>query len=78
VKAVYAQGSGVIVDVVYNHLGPSDLDLWQFDGWSENEKDGIFRICRDLITLRRNRSGVTQGLCGQNIHIFHFNVENAL
>jgi len=25
---------------------------------------------RDLITLRRNRSGVTQGLCGQSIHIY--------
>ncbi len=30
------------MDVVYNHFGPSDLDLWQFDGWSENEKGGIY------------------------------------
>jgi 1,4-alpha-glucan branching enzyme len=42
VKAAHEQGIGVIVDVVYNHLGPSDLDLWQFDGWSENEKGGIY------------------------------------
>jgi 1,4-alpha-glucan branching enzyme len=28
---------------------------------------------RDLIALRRNLSGVTRGLCGQNIHIYHFN-----
>jgi 1,4-alpha-glucan branching enzyme len=41
VKAAHAQGIGVIVDVVYNHLGPSDLDLWQFDGWSENESGSI-------------------------------------
>jgi len=27
----------------YNHLGPGDLDLWQFDGWSENEK-GAFNF----------------------------------
>jgi 1,4-alpha-glucan branching enzyme len=27
---------------VYNHLGPSDLDLWQFDGWSENNRGGIY------------------------------------
>jgi 1,4-alpha-glucan branching enzyme len=27
---------------VYNHLGPSDLDLWRFDGWSENDKGGIY------------------------------------
>ena len=28
--------------MAYNHLGPSDLDLWQFDGWSENGKGGIY------------------------------------
>ena len=35
-------GIAVIKDVVYNHLGPSDLDLWQFDGWSENGQGGIY------------------------------------
>jgi 1,4-alpha-glucan branching enzyme len=42
VKACHEQGIGVIVDVVYNHFGPSDLDLWRFDGWSENEGGGIY------------------------------------
>jgi 1,4-alpha-glucan branching enzyme len=42
VKAAHEHGIAVIVDVVYNHFGPSDLDLWQFDGWSENEKGGIY------------------------------------
>jgi 1,4-alpha-glucan branching enzyme len=42
VKACHAHGIGVIVDVVYNHLGPGDLDLWRFDGWSENEGGGIY------------------------------------
>ncbi|MBP0617779.1 alpha-amylase family glycosyl hydrolase [Jiella mangrovi] len=42
VKAAHAQGLAVIFDVVYNHFGPSDLDLWQFDGWSEDEKGGIY------------------------------------
>jgi 1,4-alpha-glucan branching enzyme len=42
VKAAHKQGIAVIVDVVYNHFGPTDLDLWQFDGWSENEKGGIY------------------------------------
>ncbi len=23
-------------------MGPSDLDLWQFDGWSDNGKGGIY------------------------------------
>ncbi len=42
VIAAHEQGIAVIVDVVYNHFGPGALDLWQFDGWSENEKGGIY------------------------------------
>ena len=42
VQAAHAAGIGVILDVVYNHFGPSDLDLWQFDGWSENDGGGIY------------------------------------
>lgn len=42
VKSVHQAGLGVILDVVYNHFGPSDLDLWQFDGWSENGQGGIY------------------------------------
>src|SRR5271168_1472968 len=42
VKAAHQLGIGVLIDVVYNHFGPSDLDLWQFDGWSENGKGGIY------------------------------------
>ena len=42
VRAAHEHGIAVIFDVVYNHFGPSDLDLWQFDGWSENDKGGIY------------------------------------
>ncbi|WP_026753610.1 alpha-amylase family glycosyl hydrolase [Sediminibacter sp. Hel_I_10] len=42
VKAAHKKGIGVIMDVVYNHFGPTDVDLWQFDGWSENDKGGIY------------------------------------
>jgi 1,4-alpha-glucan branching enzyme len=42
VKRAHKHGIAVILDVVYNHLGPSDLDLWQFDGWSENNLGGIY------------------------------------
>jgi 1,4-alpha-glucan branching enzyme len=42
VRAAHEQGIAVILDVVYNHLGPSDLDLWRFDGWSEHDKGGIY------------------------------------
>lgn len=42
VKACHRFGIAVIMDVVYNHFGPSDLDLWQFDGWQENNLGGIY------------------------------------
>jgi 1,4-alpha-glucan branching enzyme len=42
VQAAHAHGIGVIVCVVYNHFGPNDLALWQFDGWSENGLGGIY------------------------------------
>lgn len=42
VDQAHARGLAVIADVVYNHLGPSDLDLWQFDGWSQNGLGGIY------------------------------------
>lgn len=42
VREAHKAGFAVILDVVYNHFGPSDLDLWQFDGWSENDKGGIY------------------------------------
>jgi 1,4-alpha-glucan branching enzyme len=31
----------VILNVVYNHLGPSDLDLWQFDGWYARKRSTL-------------------------------------
>ena len=42
VKEAHRQGFAVILDVVYNHFGPSDLHLWRFDGWSENDGGGIY------------------------------------
>lgn len=42
VKAAHARGIAVVLDVVYNHFGPSDLHLWQFDGWSEHGLGGIY------------------------------------
>ncbi len=40
VKACHARGIGVILDVVYNHFLSGDL--WRFDGWSENDRGGIY------------------------------------
>ena len=42
IDEAHLQGIAVIIDVVYNHFGPDDLDLWQYDGWSENNKGGIY------------------------------------
>ncbi len=42
VRTAHQHGLAVLLDVVYNHFGPSDLDLWQFDGWSENGMGGIY------------------------------------
>ena len=42
IDAAHARGIGVIVDVVHNHYGPTDLDLWQFDGWSSGGWGGIY------------------------------------
>ena len=42
VDAAHNHGIAVIFDVVYNHFGPDDLDLWQFDGWNQNGQGGIY------------------------------------
>ena len=41
VKASHKLGIGIIIDVVYNHFS-SETGLWQFDGWSENNRGGIY------------------------------------
>ena len=40
IKAAHQRGMAVILDVVYNHFGPTDIDLWQFDGWHAPGHDG--------------------------------------
>lgn len=34
VQACHARGIAVLLDVVHNHYGPSDLDMWNLDGYS--------------------------------------------
>ncbi len=38
----HQRGIAVIIDVVYNHFGPSDLDMWRFDGSSTGSYGGIY------------------------------------
>jgi 1,4-alpha-glucan branching enzyme len=42
VNACHERGIAVIIDVVYNHLGVPAADMWDFDGWSQNGKGGIY------------------------------------
>lgn len=41
VKACHERGIGVILDIVLNHFS-AKTDLWQFDGWNENGRGGIY------------------------------------
>ena len=42
VKACHERGIGVFYDVVHNHYGPENMDIYQFDGWSVNNDGGIY------------------------------------
>jgi 1,4-alpha-glucan branching enzyme len=62
------QGQELLEDRWFQDKDPID--------WSRVEvENGILSMYRDLIALRRNRSRVTRGLCGQNILIYHVNNE---
>ena len=42
VEQAHMRGIAVLADIAFSHLGPSDLDLWQFDGWNESGGGGIY------------------------------------
>jgi 1,4-alpha-glucan branching enzyme len=40
VQACHARGIAVLMDVVHNHYGPGDLEMWNFDGFAGNNSIG--------------------------------------
>ena len=42
VNEAHARGIAVILDLVFNHFGPNDMDLWRFDGWAQGNWGGIY------------------------------------
>ncbi len=70
VREAHSRGMAVVLDVVYNHFGPGDLDLWQFDGWSENGKGGIyfFNDHRSTTPWGDTRPDYSRGEVRQFIH----------
>jgi 1,4-alpha-glucan branching enzyme len=47
VKACHARGLAVLLDVIHNHYGPTDLDLWNFDGWTGGGAGGGIYFYQD-------------------------------
>lgn len=78
VRTAHEHGIAIIVDVVYNHFGPSDLDLWQFDGWSAVPQHGarewttprgyVGRWHRGSIMLQRSSGHLHETLQSSNRH----------
>jgi 1,4-alpha-glucan branching enzyme len=42
VRAAHREGIAVMLDIVYNHFGYEQNLLWQFDGWHEGGRGGIY------------------------------------
>jgi 1,4-alpha-glucan branching enzyme len=49
VKACHARGIAVLLDIVHNHYGPDDLDLWNFDGWTGTNTGGGIYFFQDSL-----------------------------
>ncbi|KAA3610914.1 MAG: DUF3459 domain-containing protein [Planctomycetota bacterium] len=42
IQEAHDRGIAVLIDVLYNHWGPNDLDMWRFDGWGLSTYGGIY------------------------------------
>jgi 1,4-alpha-glucan branching enzyme len=67
------QGQEMLETRPFGFKTPTDMDFSRAD--DPNFK-GIVQMYRDLIALRRNLSGKTGGLTGQNLNVFHLDNGN--
>ena len=42
IDEAHGRGIAVIGDLVFSHIGPNDMDLWQYDGAESNDSGGIY------------------------------------
>ena len=60
------QGQELLEDGYFNDWDPLD--------WAKAETNqGIVKLYSDLISLRTNRDGISKGLTGPNLNVFHLN-----
>lgn len=62
------QGQEFLEDKWFQDKDPLDWDR-------AGELEGIVNLYRDLISLRRNEEGMTRGLTGQHLDVYHVNDE---
>ena len=60
VQACHLRGLAVLLDVVHNHYGPSDLDMWNFDGFSGGGVGGGIYFNESNANLQNTPYGSTR------------------
>ena len=60
VRACHLRGIAVLLDVVHNHYGPDDLDMWNFDGWTGGGLGGGIYFYQSNTNLQKTPYGNTR------------------
>jgi 1,4-alpha-glucan branching enzyme len=63
------QGQEMLETRAFGFNTPTNMDFSRAD---DANLKGIVQMYRDLIALRRNLTGKTRGLTGQNLNVFHW------
>lgn len=67
------QGQEMLETRAFGFYTPTPVD---FDRAADPKYKGIVNMYRDLIALRRNAGGMTRGLTGQSLNVFHLDDGN--